>query len=80
MSLPRFKGCPEICEHANLPMFASEKEAEKFCSHGSLVKWFCQVCYHWHAWAKAPAPSGESSDSAREQTVPAHIAALVEEN
>jgi len=72
----RFKGCPPICEHANLPMFKSVKELNAFARNPVMVKWFCNACYHYHAWFKTPAPSGGSSNTSREETIPPHIAAL----
>jgi hypothetical protein len=73
---PRFKGCPPICLHANLPAFKSAQEAAHFARNPSLIKWFCVECYHWHAWFKSPAPAGGSSGTSREERIPEHIARL----
>ena len=73
---PRFKGCPPICLHANLPAFDSPKAAAEFVRNPILIKWFCTVCYHWHAWFKSPAPAGGSSGTSREERIPEHIARL----
>jgi len=80
MSSPRFKGCPEICEHANLPMFETPAAAAAFCMNPIMIKWYCNHCYQWHAWPKTPAPSGGSSNTSREQEIPPHIAELAKGN
>ena len=77
---PRFKGCPPICKHANLPAFKTPKELNSFATNPALVKWFCNACFHYHAWFKSPSPSGGSSNTSREERLPRHIETLLAEN
>lgn len=82
--LPRWPGAPDICIHANLPAFATEKELgawQELNNPGAkALNWQCNVCHHWHGWTWAPDPAGQSSGTTRSAKagypIPAHIARL----
>ena len=74
---PRWKGGPRICPAANLPAFATEREAGIFrtdncpsCkvktdAKGNARQWQCEACGHWHYDGTAPDPAGASSGNGR---------------
>jgi hypothetical protein len=72
---PRFKGCPPICTHANLPSFPDEASLLKwqgqFEGHHIKTKWLCEACAHWHFTSVVRGPSGASSGGERDSQIPA---------
>jgi len=58
---PRWPGGPAICQVANLPAFATEKEAAAFNNRNGhlpiLAQWPCKFCGHIHYWATSPTDS-----------------------
>ncbi len=67
---PRFKGCPPICEEANLPSFQTRQEAEAFHERNGPGNYIiklgvCRFCGCWHYAIKPRPPSGDSSGISR---------------
>lgn len=79
---PRWPGAPPICLAENLPSFQDEKAIATFYERYAprchiLIKWQCESCSQWHAWAKPPSPAGETSGTTREYVSPPRILALI---
>lgn len=76
--LPRWPGAPNICIHANLPAFETEKQLQDWQELNNpgakSENWKCNVCLHWHGWTFGPDPAGQSSGTTRTQKHGAKLA------
>jgi hypothetical protein len=74
----RFKGCPPICDIANLPSFKTLDELQAFVEKGCSTtdaKWQCHKCGGWHFWSHGA--SVYDSSPRIHDGVPARIKELI---
>jgi len=70
----RFRGCPPICDEANLPGFDGEAEAKAFNeanSHPPIKElWRCRACGCWHYWSVERSDNNGGHRAGAQETPP----------